>query len=304
MDLFAITPHLSPRRASMLSTAVYQLETGIQAQFVRNRDFVDAKDTINRAVEEASESFFKGTNGLWDEAYKADALLDGAHTLPTKLKRAQKAGMTSYAGFITTALLPLRELLEAAKPMIVKRQDQPKVKTAKQIADEADQMTCQCCGRGIFAATGVIAHHGYERPGDGYQTASCMGARHLPFEVSRVQLGLLIEAMKRVLAGRIIHRDEVATEDRAIKQSWKVGRFPKEETREFAFNRVNFDSEDGIAAKRAIGIYGDFDDLKARELDRRDRAIKSLSDDIAAQQARYDGWKQTHDRIGGKWVGA
>lgn len=44
--------------------------------------------------------------------------------------------------------------------------------------------TCQVCEREIKAKTGLIAHHGYKRPGHGYQTASCMGAKHLPYEVS------------------------------------------------------------------------------------------------------------------------
>jgi hypothetical protein len=42
---------------------------------------------------------------------------------------------------------------------------------------------CQVCGRAIKANTGTIAHHGYQRPGYGYQTRSCAGARHVPYEV-------------------------------------------------------------------------------------------------------------------------
>ena len=44
--------------------------------------------------------------------------------------------------------------------------------------------TCQICGRPIKSKNGLIAHHGYKRPGDGWQTASCSGARHLPYEIS------------------------------------------------------------------------------------------------------------------------
>ena len=47
-----------------------------------------------------------------------------------------------------------------------------------------DNPTCQICGRQIKSNTGVIAHHGYKRPGGGWQTASCNGARGLPYEVS------------------------------------------------------------------------------------------------------------------------
>jgi len=43
---------------------------------------------------------------------------------------------------------------------------------------------CQVCGRQIESQKGVIAHHGYKRPGDGWQTASCLGARYLPYQES------------------------------------------------------------------------------------------------------------------------
>jgi hypothetical protein len=38
----------------------------------------------------------------------------------------------------------------------------------------------------------VIAHHGYQRPGDGWQTASCFGARFRPYEVACDALPLCI----------------------------------------------------------------------------------------------------------------
>lgn len=59
---------------------------------------------------------------------------------------------------------------------------------AANLARKAEQAKtvshCQICDRLIQAKTGVIAHHGYERPGDGWQTASCMGARFRPYEVA------------------------------------------------------------------------------------------------------------------------
>lgn len=44
--------------------------------------------------------------------------------------------------------------------------------------------TCQICARPIKSTTGLIAHHGYTRPGGGWQTESCIGARRLPYELS------------------------------------------------------------------------------------------------------------------------
>jgi len=44
--------------------------------------------------------------------------------------------------------------------------------------------TCQICGKVVKAGKGITSHHGYKRPEYGWQTESCMGARHLPYEVS------------------------------------------------------------------------------------------------------------------------
>ncbi|NVO13877.1 MAG: hypothetical protein HXX10_07560 [Rhodoplanes sp.] len=52
---------------------------------------------------------------------------------------------------------------------------------------------CQICGRMIKANTGTIAHHGYKRPGDGWQTASCFGAKFRPYEVACDALPRAIE---------------------------------------------------------------------------------------------------------------
>lgn len=45
---------------------------------------------------------------------------------------------------------------------------------------------CQICERDIYANNkrGLIAHHGYRRPGYGEQTSSCFGARWQPYEES------------------------------------------------------------------------------------------------------------------------
>lgn len=58
----------------------------------------------------------------------------------------------------------------------------PKTKTNTTTTTETK--TCQICGRGIKLRGETIALHGYQRPGSGYQTGSCPGAQHLPFEVS------------------------------------------------------------------------------------------------------------------------
>lgn len=59
-----------------------------------------------------------------------------------------------------------------------------------------EKATCQVCGRAIKANTGLIAHHGYKRPYDGWQTASCEGARYVPYEVSCDRLREVVGMVK------------------------------------------------------------------------------------------------------------
>lgn len=67
--------------------------------------------------------------------------------------------------------------------------------------DSTPSTTCQICGRPIKAKTLRIAHHGYKRPQHhGYQTASCEGARCLPYELSCDQIARSIERRELYVA--------------------------------------------------------------------------------------------------------
>lgn len=66
--------------------------------------------------------------------------------------------------------------------------------------------TCQICGGNFGVKTGAMPHHGYRRPGSGWQTNSCEGAKHPPFEKSRDVLGKHIEGLKKSIEH---HTDQV-----------------------------------------------------------------------------------------------
>ena len=53
--------------------------------------------------------------------------------------------------------------------------------------------TCACCFRPIALAGHTMAHHGYQRPGDGVQTSSCPGIDFKPLEVSSEGLAWLLK---------------------------------------------------------------------------------------------------------------
>jgi len=171
--------------------------------------------------------------------------------------------------------------------------------------DKADRMTCQCCGRLILANTGRIAHHGYTRPGSGWQTSSCMGAKFQPFEADRNRLGQMIDVMKARRERAIENRKDTASEAVGILVSWKKrssftkGYVPGS----FEFTRANFASEEAQIARRAAPVYAfDYDELLKRELGAMDYRIRAIESHIAEEEKRYAGWKQTHKRLGVTWV--
>jgi hypothetical protein len=108
---------------------------------VPNPVFVAAKTVINLAVIEAVDGYRKKTRD-WD----FPAIIS-AHDLVAAHKSAVKEDETQRAAFFET-LLPLRELLQQARPLIVKRSSQPKPESASRRGGE---MTCQCCGRFVKA---------------------------------------------------------------------------------------------------------------------------------------------------------
>lgn len=160
---------------------------------------------------------------------------------------------------------------------------------------EAAAMTCQCCARKHMANTGTIAHHGYTRPGHGWQTASCMGAKHLPFEVDRTRLLEMIELMTKHRSGLKLTRQAAKKELHPIQRTYRAGFHREAEKKTFDFTRANFDSEEAQRALRHAGIYQyNFDDFKAADLAFQDQQISNITRDIDECRARYDAWKPTH----------
>lgn len=311
MNLSAISAHLSDRRKVSLAVAVVNLEAGIEAKLVPNTLYTSAKDTINRAANEATEAFLNTgphnaghhQSDWWLGAYRANAFVSGATNIASALKRVVKIeGLKEYTTLLTS-MLPLADLLKAAKPFIKKKGEIPRVKTEAELERESRTMTCQCCAGKFLANTGTIAHHGYTRPGYGWQTASCIGAKYLPFEVERTQLGKLINVLRTHKKGMVSARSDINNETVAISVIFRdnsrpkvrgLGGYMEYPNITVDVTRENFDAVVSENLKNGIRIYGEFTDLKREELGRRDRVIKSITDDINACVARFNGWKQTH----------
>lgn len=180
-------------------------------------------------------------------------------------------------------------------------------KAAKEEKNKA-QMTCQCCGRKHLANTGKIAHHGYQRPGGGWQTASCAGARQLPFEVSREWLGKIINDMRSQKAAMIDSRAAVEAETNGftiVATDYSQPRNVRNGKRPTIYIKVTRDTFEAVKEANSKALQNTtFDEAKATELRVSASNIKNIGDFINDCQTRYDGWKQTHksfDKKAGQW---
>jgi hypothetical protein len=175
--------------------------------------------------------------------------------------------------------------------------EQTAANAARKAARLAAAMHCQICGRAILANTGHIALHGYTRPGQGWQTSSCHGAKKPPFEVSRDAIGTLIVSLQAWLAREIEDRGKAEAETIPIvltygERNRNTGR---RDPRTIQVTRATFQA---VKAERE-GLFlthswHDFNKVKTTDLFNREQAIQRLADDIIEFQKRYDGWKQTH----------
>lgn len=162
---------------------------------------------------------------------------------------------------------------------------------------DAGKSTCQICGRPIMAKTGRIAHHGYQRPGMGWQTSSCEGARELPFEVSRDALGHHIDALAVRRATMVEMIGKVDREEVAVRVSYTVhqrDRFNQWEKVPVYVNvtRENFDAmrAEHVNGFRTAMLHS-FEDVKKTRLRYLRAEVHQLDEYQARQSARFTDWK-------------
>lgn len=145
--------------------------------------------------------------------------------------------------------------------------------------------TCQICARAIKANTGIIAHHGYQRPQyQGWQTASCDGARQLPYEVSRDYIPVVIDRYKMAATNQEALADEMLRTPPATIT--KVSMYSND-SQEFE-KPADFDAYETVNAGSHRPGY-------ASEFSRKYRAhrsnVKEINAAIEFLQQRYESWR-------------
>lgn len=233
-------PLMRSTRAGTLQfdTAIEQIAEGLAAGTIRNVVFQDAKERLSRAVYEAWQKHVAGPHFHGRSDVVSKELYDlywsfSVTNLHEVLSASKKMAQTKLEGIEIDAMrallkeaLPLAEALAKLKGLVTKGRA-PNTGTAKPLNPNKMVRTCPVCFRAIAVVGGHMAHHGYERPEHGLQTASCPGVRFAPLEVSSDGLVWLIAALRKNL-----ERDEELFANRATEPEYLLGRRNGSEARE------------------------------------------------------------------------
>lgn len=228
-SLFSATQ--SERETKRLTEALDVIKTALEQGAIRNAVFKDAKTTIDRAI----ESGWSRVQGVYlsipyevrevrgDAADAASSLYfggcSGAHGLlflRKKIQTATKNGSPApFDAFYAAADAFEAELIELAKAIrtlkgaVIKGRE-PAPAPALSNPDQI-RGTCPCCFANQ-AVRGTMVHHGYQRPGEGYQTASCPGIRFKPYERSPDGVLAMIDSLEAQITDH--------TQKLADKENW------------------------------------------------------------------------------------
>lgn len=143
---------------------------------------------------------------------------------------------------------------------------------------------CQICARPIKSKNGVIAHHGYTQRGWGYRTASCFGARELPYEVSRDAISKALVSVRNALETEQANEIKwTATPPAKIE---KKAKHSYDDDQVF-IKPAGFDPQNNFRANWS-GTYESAYDSLIRETQRN---IKEIKAEIEFLTNRFDAWK-------------
>ncbi|WP_454909786.1 hypothetical protein [Variovorax gossypii] len=189
------------RRLERLDLAISTVAEAMASGSIRNVKLQEVKSTLSGAVERAWDQhvgtkFFGGdawraglvTDGLRDLYYKISVYgLHDVHAAAKRVAATQETGPAIDAmRALMAELLPLAVAVTGLKDKVVMGRAPAPVKPPAN--PDQLRMTCGCCTRPIAVLggtpTGRMAHHGYERPGEGWQTASCPGIGFMPLETT------------------------------------------------------------------------------------------------------------------------
>jgi hypothetical protein len=220
-----------PRR---FAEAVDWLAEGQAAGKIRNARLTDAKFIMGSLIYEAWREE-RRQHGLFESDEQHPAVrkifeslhLSGLNDIMVASRKLEKAKVTSpeierLRSFVSE-VLPLAKAADLLKDkdrrlMGKEPPSQPKPENPNKIVRQ-----CPCCYRGIAVTPkGTMAHHGYERPGGGYQTDSCMGIGYRPLDISTEGLEVKLQFEKAALSYAVKFRSSLDTPETVVIP-WGMG---------------------------------------------------------------------------------
>jgi hypothetical protein len=299
-DQYIQNPENVARAKTYQTRALAMFDAGFTSEAARK----DALDYLNRAydvlVKEAinyglwSQRTDGGDRWVWDSS-EAEQLsyknIPDLHVWKADKHAklyAEFPGAVKFANVLSADRAAIKAAALVAK--------KPTKTSIKRDERNAVAKTCQICGRPILAERGNIAHHGYQRPGHGTQTASCYGAMHLPFEISRDVLGTYIKLQQGNLDKLIVESDAIDNETGALMVWYFTGKYNGKHKVMGHFFAKRGAYEISRDAHRKLAYHwstipNTFDDVKEKAVREISRDIADLERYIKQQQARYDAWK-------------
>jgi hypothetical protein len=199
----------SARSAQRLSSAIDVIFSGVERGEIRKVMLDGARHTIGSAVYDGWSKHIRTPHfsDLHNRGYSSDVVelfqscrMSSLNDVLVTSKRLAKSKSTIPAvnamrEFINE-LMPLAEAAQSLKSKVVKG----RIKNPpKPVNPDKIVRTCPCCFRQIAVRGGKMVHHGYERPGTGWQTNSCHGIRFPPLEVSNEGLVWMLGHVRELL---------------------------------------------------------------------------------------------------------
>lgn len=194
------------RNLDHFDRAIKDIAAGLAAGTIRNAVLADARHVISGVLDRAwtknvSEPFIYGRRyeSLPDELQHLSlyTIRSVSTVNRTLAKTTFKGPAVDAMRAVVAEALPLANALEQLKTKATKG---PEKRPPAPVNPNKIVRTCPCCLRSIAVTRSKMAHHGYQRPGTGYQTASCPGVRFQPLEVSPDGLAWIIDTLSNHLA--------------------------------------------------------------------------------------------------------
>jgi len=198
--------------------ALALLDAADAAGEMYNPTYKDAKDLLNRALEEAAKAVENTLDrsqydAMWEYGLHASNFT--LHRLPLQRKNLDKARQKGvpfdYAAFdaLIADWMPIYDRIEAWKPL---------VKSGRRILSPEERSgtvrtldntgTCACCRNNIKLKNDRMVDHGF-RISDGFahyfgfRSGNCFGVGYLPWEVSTEGAVALVKSMQTMLTDTV-----------------------------------------------------------------------------------------------------